>query len=539
MYVLKDRVFNVKWRSDFDKACVVVNFERRGWHKWKEVRNRRGERASERRSGVRRLTRRLSSVVFARAFAHAQSDQDDWNIYWASVYSTKQVFSADSHIRLGDHQLINHFPNHYEITRKDLMVKNMKRYRKEMIREGRDASVLDFVPTTFVLPGDYALFAEEYRKQPNTTLILKPSARAQGKGIFLINKLSQVRKWYATQVSLRGPRWRLSIVTCPRPFITTNTRADTTVSLTSSLSQWPGAIKVNSSDAYVVSKYIQNPLLVGDKKFDLRLYVCVRSYRPLQAYKSSLCFARFCNFKYTEDEDDLDNAFVHLTNVAVQKHSDSYNENHGSKWPLESLKFYLQSNYGLEKTTKLMEDIDMLIIHTLKACQAVMINDRHCFELYGYDIIVDDALKPWLIEVNASPSLSATTQADRVLKFQLINDTLKCVAPKHWSKGGHGGSKGSSLKEGARPNFVQGGASPLHETGSFTLLYDEVSQQQERLRLKRELEKSQEDRPRWTTWGSSASVSSGGGGSSSAPSGRRAFSAGPGPGRTTRTSFRH
>ena len=79
----------------------------------------------------------------------------------------------------------------------------------------------------------------------------------------------------------------------------------------------------------------------------------------------------------------------------------------------------------------------------------------------------------------------------------------------------------------------------MHETGSFTLLYDEVSQQQERLRLKRELEKSQEDRPRWTTWGSSASVSSGGGGSSSAPSGRRAFSAGPGPGRTTRTSFRH
>jgi hypothetical protein len=38
MYVLKDRVFNVKWRSDFDKACVVVNFERRGWQKWKEVR---------------------------------------------------------------------------------------------------------------------------------------------------------------------------------------------------------------------------------------------------------------------------------------------------------------------------------------------------------------------------------------------------------------------------------------------------------------------------------------------------------------------
>ena len=256
----------------------MVNFERRGWHKWKE------------------------------------SDQDDWNIWWASVYSTKQVFSSDSHVRLGDHQLINHFPNHYEITRKDLMVKNVKRYRKELQREGRDTSVLDFVPTTFVLPGDYALFAEEYRRKPNTTWILKPSARAQGKGIFLINKLSQVRKWYATQ--------------------------------------WPGAVKVNSSDAYVVSRYIQNPLLVGGKKFDLRRYVCVRSYRPLQAYKSSLCFARFCNFKYTEDEarqffDELDrnkDGVVTLEDMRVEMRRRNLPEKYAkdfikrakrhAKWPL-------------------------------------------------------------------------------------------------------------------------------------------------------------------------------------------------------------
>lgn len=52
-----------------------------------------------------------------------------------------------------------------------------------------------------------------------------------------------------------------------------------------------------------------------------------------------------------------------------------------------------------------------VIIKSLRACQNIIINDRHCFELYGYDIIVDDNLKPWLIEVNASPSLSTTTQA--------------------------------------------------------------------------------------------------------------------------------
>ena len=58
-----------------------------------------------------------------------------------------------------------------------------------------------------------------------------------------------------------------------------------------------------------------------------------------------------------------------------------------------------------------------------------MVSDRHCYECYGYDIIVDDRLKPWLIEVNASPSLSSTTVSDRIMKYKLISDIINVVLP--------------------------------------------------------------------------------------------------------------
>jgi len=44
--------------------------------------------------------------------------------------------------------------------------------------------------------------------------------------------------------------------------------------------------------------------------------------------------------------------------------------------------------------------------------------------------MIDDNLKPWLIEVNASPSLSSSTKSDRVMKETIIDDVFKIVFPE-------------------------------------------------------------------------------------------------------------
>ncbi|KAJ3309257.1 putative tubulin polyglutamylase ttll1 [Boothiomyces sp. JEL0838] len=232
----------------------------------------------------------------------------------------------------------------------------------------------------------------EFKKNPSSVWIMKPTDKARGIGIFIVNKLAQIKKW-------------------------------------SRDNKMQNFSYANGRDSYVVSKYIDNPLLIGSKKFDLRLYVLVTCWKPLIAYKHELGFARFCAVKYNMDAEELDNNFMHLTNVSIQKYGDDYNEINGGKWAFHNLILYLTATRGKLATQKMLHEIDSIFIHSLKAVQSLMISDKHCFECYGYDIIIDADLRPWLIEVNASPSLSATTNGDKMMKHTIINDVINLVFP--------------------------------------------------------------------------------------------------------------
>ena len=177
----------------------------------------------------------------------------------------------------------------------------------------------------------------------------------------------------------------------------------------------------------MVQRYIENPLLVGGKKFDLRIYVLVTSYMPLQIYLYRSGFGRFSGSRYNTNAKNLGDNYVHLTNAAVQKTAPGYDAGQGCKWPLRNLKLYLIGKFGIAATDRLFKEIEELVIYSLLSVQKVMIHDKHCFELYGYDILIDDALKPWLVEVNASPSLTADTPQDYELKFGLLDDVYTLV----------------------------------------------------------------------------------------------------------------
>jgi hypothetical protein len=68
-----------------------------------------------------------------------------------------------------------------------------------------------------------------------------------------------------------------------------------------------------------MQKYITNPLLLGDYKFDLRIYVLVTSINPLECFIYREGFARVSTEKYNINDDAIDNKYIHLTNYSVQK----------------------------------------------------------------------------------------------------------------------------------------------------------------------------------------------------------------------------
>lgn len=372
-----------------------------------------GSGSAPARNGVVRFRTSLRNTVLdvMRSRGWRETDHDtDWDFHWADVGWIREVMD---HVRLEEHQRVNHFRNHYELTRKDLTIKNLKRMKRALEKEEKldEAAKYDFSPATYCLPQDFGLFEVDYKKNPNSIWIMKPPAKAQGKGIFLFTKISQVAEWRNNHRRLQGGAEGSS----------------------SAAQSAANAATPNQPEPYLAQRYVDNPHLVGGKKYDLRIYALVTSFAPLTVWLHRTGFARFCHHRYSLK--DVENTFIHVTNVAVQKTNPKYTAQSGCKYGIRSLKQYFASTIGADAANKLFGDIQDLILKTLHAVQKIMMNDKHAFEMYGYDILIDETMRPWLMEVNSSPSLTAETPADYHLKFNLLEDMFNIIDMERRLKG--------------------------------------------------------------------------------------------------------
>eukprot|EP00826_Nyctotherus_ovalis_P005450 TRINITY_DN11231_c0_g2_i3.p1 TRINITY_DN11231_c0_g2~~TRINITY_DN11231_c0_g2_i3.p1 ORF type:complete len:218 (-),score=41.78 TRINITY_DN11231_c0_g2_i3:218-871(-) len=160
---------------------------------------------------------------------------------------------------------------------------------------------------------------------------------------------------------------------------------------------------------YVVQKYIENPMLIKGRKFDIRQWVLVTSWNPITVWMYHECYVRLGAVEYQRHE--FSNTFMHLTNNCITKNfKRGIQEIQGNMWEQKTFIEHLKEKYGKDLFgERIQPGIKKIIEWSLKSAQDTVINRRNSVELYGYDFMVDDGGTPWLIEINSSPAMDYST----------------------------------------------------------------------------------------------------------------------------------
>ncbi|XP_030309826.1 tubulin polyglutamylase TTLL4 isoform X2 [Calypte anna] len=357
------------------------------------------------------VTPNIVKQTISRSHFRVSKKNNDWLGCWGH-HMKSSGFKA-----IKEHQKLNHFPGSFEIGRKDRLWRNLL---KMQARCGKKE--FNFFPQSFILPQDIKLLRKAWEEGASSQKwIVKPPASARGIGIQVIHKWSQLPK--------------------KRPLL--------------------------------VQRYLNKPYLIGGRKFDLRIYVYVTCYDPLRVYLFKDGLVRFASCKYSSSMKSLSNKFMHLTNYSVNKKNTEYKPNsdetacQGHKWALKALWSYLTQKGVNSKA--IWEKIKDIVIKTIIASEPyvnslVKMYVRRpycCHELFGFDIMLDENLKPWILEVNISPSLHSNSPLDVSIKGQMIRDLLNLagfvlpstdsVASGPQTRTSTTCSMGSALKEEPKP----------------------------------------------------------------------------------------
>ncbi|XP_028413056.1 tubulin polyglutamylase TTLL7-like [Dendronephthya gigantea] len=357
-----------------------------------QISSRPNAKTSQRRKSAKRMHANLSGtkytvvheICLSMGFIIVKETDPNCFFIWNDSY-----VPAERIVELKSYQRINHFPGMGEICRKDALARNMTRMEKAFPGD------YNFVPHTWIFPAECTLFTNYCRdlkkRRKTRTFIVKPANGAMGNGIYLVKNADRIR----------------------------------------------------TNDHIVVQEYIDKPMLLDGYKFDLRIYVLVTSCDPLRIFLYDDGLVRLGTECYENPNDDnLSDLFMHLTNYSVNKHNENFSRDDdtskGSKRSLAFLNQWLRKHdYNVAAVWSNITDIIIktLIVsqphvrHSYRLCRpgSDSSNPSVCFEILGFDVLLDQKIKPWLLEVNRSPSFGTDSKLDYDIKSGLIRDAMKLL----------------------------------------------------------------------------------------------------------------
>ena len=190
--------------------------------------------------------------------------------------------------------------------------------------------------------------------------------------------------------------------------------------------------EIPMSDTYitekiVVQKYIEKPLCYYGRKCDMRIWVMLTQGLKVYIYKEG--HLKTCSEKY--DINNQKDAFVHITNYSFQKHSLNFQKFElGNEVPFYDFQKFLDKEFKDKKIDvrkNIMEKVKYIISITMKSVREKINqkNRNYCFEIFGYDFMMDTDFNVYLLEINSNPGLEISSPWIKAIVPRMIDDALR------------------------------------------------------------------------------------------------------------------
>nr|XP_034358888.1 inactive polyglycylase TTLL10 isoform X1 [Arvicanthis niloticus] len=342
----------------------------------------------------------ISNYCESKGWQRTQDSHcEDYKLKWCEIKCRDNYCS----FREGQ-QLLFQLPNNKLLTTKIGLLSALREHARALSKArllpSTQAKVLkmeEFFPETYRLDirderqAFFTLFDE------TQMWICKPTASNQGKGIFLIRSQEEAAALQAKTQSIEDdPIYR------KMPF--------------------------RAPQARVVQRYVQNPLLLDGKKFDVRSYMLIACAMPYMVFFGH-GYARLTLSLYNPHSSDLSG---HLTNQFMQKKSPLYMLlKESTVWSMEHLNRYINDKFrktkGLPRDwvfTTFTKRMQQIMSHCFLAVKSKLECKLGYFDLIGCDFLIDENFKVWLLEMNSNPALHTNCEVLKEVIPGVVMETL-------------------------------------------------------------------------------------------------------------------